>query len=504
MNGATGGVDLAEHLPALQVVVPLVGSVLVALVRSGRAGYLVALAVSLSMPVISALLLHRVLAEGTISYALGGWAPPIGIEYRIDEANGFILVLVSLIAAVVMLYAPRSIASEIAPNQRGYYYAMFLMCLAGLQGMAISGDAFNIFVFTEISSLATYILIAMGRDRRALFAAFQYLMIGTIGATFYVIGVGILFAMTGTLNLVDMAARLDLETQGNAAAVALSFIGVGFGLKLALFPLHLWLPNAYAFAPSVATAFLASTATKVAIYLLARFVFSVFEIDEVEIGGSTLALVLILAVVAMVGPSVIAIFQANVKRMLAYSSVAQIGYIMLGIGLVTETGLTGGFAHVFNHAIIKGALFLAIGCVVFSTGVTRIEDMAGIGRTMPVTMGAFVIAGLGLIGVPGTAGFVSKWYLIQGAAELGLWWLVGVIVFSSILAVIYIGRVIEVAWFRPPQGATHDPKDTPIEMVAVTWLLTALVIYFGLDTDLSAEIPSRAAAALLGGYGDGL
>ena len=503
MTGETLWSQVMHHLPALQVVVPLLGSVVVAMVRDGRVAWVLALLVALSMPVISALLLHEALVHGHVSYALGGWAPPLGIEYRVDAVNGFLLFLVSIAVALVMAYAPRSIASEIAPGQRAWYYSMFLMCLCGLQGMAISGDAFNIFVFTEISSLSTYIMIAMGRDRRALFAAFQYLMIGTIGATFYVIGAGILFALTGSLNLVDVAGRLDFEADGRAATTALAFIAVGIGLKLALFPLHLWLPNAYAYAPSAATAFLASTATKVAVYLLARFVFSVFGVDEELAESAGLALILGLAVVGMILPSVTAIFQANAKRMLAYSSVAQIGYIILGIALLTETGLTAGFAHVFNHAIIKGALFLAIGCVIYSTGVTRIEEMAGIGRTMPLTMGAFVIAGLGLIGVPGTAGFVSKWYLIQGAAEQEMWWLVVAIVVASLLAVIYIGRVVEVAWFRAPQGATHDPADTPLEMLLVTWVLTAMVVYFGVQTDISADIPALAADVLLRGYADG-
>jgi multicomponent Na+:H+ antiporter subunit D len=186
--------------------------------------------------------------------------------------------------------------------------------------------------------------------------------------------------------------------------------------------------------------------------------------------------------------------------MLAYSSVAQIGYIILGIALLSESGLTGGFSHLFNHAVIKGCLFLAIGCVVFSTGITRIEDMAGLGRTMPLTMAAFVLAGLGLIGVPGTAGFVSKYYLIVGAAEAGYWPLVLAIVFSSLLAVVYIGRVIEVAWFRAPEGASYDPRDTPLEMVAITWVLALATVYFGLQTQISAGVPARAAQLLLEGY----
>jgi len=489
-----------EHLPALQVVVPLLGAVLAALVRRGAIAWMITLAAAWSMPVIAFALLDQVLTSGTISYALGGWAPPVGIEYRIDQANAFMLVLVSIMAALVTTYSLRSVASEIAPERQGWYYSMFLLCLTGLLGMVITGDAFNIFVFMEVSSLATYVLIALGRDRRALISAYQYLVIGTIGATFYVIGVGLLFTMTGTLNLVDIAGRLETVENTRPVIAALGFIGVGIGLKLALFPLHLWLPNAYAFAPSAVTAFIASTATKVAVYLLLRFFFSVFGIP-IAFGITQAApMLLVLAVLGMLVPSLVAIFQTNVKRMLAYSSVAQIGYIMLGIALVSQTGLTGGISHLFNHAIIKGTLFLAIGCMVYSTGITRIEQMAGIGRTMPLTMGAFVVAGLGLIGIPGTAGFVSKWFLIMGAVEQGLWWLVAVIVFSSLLAVIYVGRIIEIAWFREPVATAAAPRKPPVEMLAVTWVLAAATIYFGLDTRITAGVAAQAAELLLAGY----
>jgi len=493
-------VHLQDHLPALQVVVPLLGALAAAIVRNGKLAWLIALAVAWCMPVIAFSLLAQVLAHGPISYAIGDWPPPIGIEYRIDQANALMLVLVSSMAALVMTYAPRSIGDEIRPQVQGWYYAMFLLCLTGLLGMAITGDAFNVFVFMEISSLSTYVLIAMGRDRRALVAAYLYLVLGTIGATFYVIGIGLAYTMTGTLNMVDLAIRLQEVHDARPVIAALAFIGVGISLKLALFPLHLWLPNAYAYAPSATTAFIASTATKVAVYVLLRFVFSIFGVD-IAFGETPAAtLVLIMAVAAMVMPSISAIFQSNAKRMLAYSSVAQIGYIMLGIALVSQTGLTGGISHIFNHALIKGCLFLALGCVVYSTGITRIEQMAGIGRTMPLTMGAFVVAGLGLIGVPGTAGFVSKWFLIKGAVEQGLWWLAGVIVFSSLLAVIYVGRVVEIAWFRAPGPMAGVQRQPPIEMLAITWLLAAATIYFGFDTRLSAGVAGQAAQLLLTGY----
>ncbi|MBK0398084.1 monovalent cation/H+ antiporter subunit D family protein [Limibaculum sp. M0105] len=489
---------VTEHLPALAAVVPLVGAVLAALVRNGTIAWLVSLAVGLALPVISILMLWEVQASGPISYALGGWAPPVGIEFRVDLANAYLAILVSVMAGVVLAGSPRSIDDEVNPENRAWYYAAFLLCLCGLMGMIVTGDAFNVFVFMEVSSLATYILIAMGRDRRALVAAYQYLIIGTVGATFYVIGVGLLLAMTGTLNLVDLAQRLPQIEATRPLFTAVAFIIVGLGLKLALFPMHLWLPNAYAYAPSSASAFVASTATKVAVYLLLRFTFSVYGVDFVLPETPAATLFMILASVAMISGSLSAIFQTNVKRMLAYSSVSQIGYIILGIAMISETGLTGGISHMFNHALIKGALFIAVAAVIFATGAVRIDDMAGLGRTMPVTMGAFVIAGLGLIGVPGTAGFISKWYLIQGAAEQGMWWIVAVIVVSSLMAVFYIGRVVEVAWFRAP--LSDAPRRAPPELVLAAVALAVAVVIFGFFTEFSAGVASDAARVLLEGY----
>lgn len=496
---SAAGFHAAEHLPALQVMVPLIGSVLCAILRRSALCWIVTAACSLAMPVIALALLEQVQSTGTISYAMGGWAPPVGIEYRIDLANAYLLVLVSIMGALVALYAPRSIAVEIEPEKQGWYYSMYLMCMAGLLGMAITGDAFNVFVFMEISSLAMYTLIALGSERRALVAAFQYLVIGTVGATFYVIGVGFLFTMTGSLNLYDISTLIADAESSRPLVAGLAFITIGIGLKLAIFPLHLWLPNAYAYAPTVATAFIASTATKVAVYLLLRFLFSVFGVSFTFEQTPAAELLMVLAVLAMLVASLSAIYQVNVKRMLAYSSVAQVGYMILGIALISEAGLTGGISHLFNHAIIKACLFLAIGCVFYSTGVTRIENLAGIGRLMPLTMAAFVIAGLGLIGVPGTAGFVSKWFLIQGAAEAGHWWLIVVIVISSVLAVIYVGRIVEVAWFREPTAKVV--RAPPLEMMLITWVLAAATIYFGIWTDLTAGVAGDAARELLAGWG---
>lgn len=491
---------ISSNLPALQVVVPLLAAVVCALVRNGTLAWLVTLVVSWIMPIVSGMLLMQALATGPISYELGGWAPPWGIEYRVDVVSGFVLFLISAIGAVILPYAKESVASEIEPDQQAWFYTMYLLCLTGLLGIVITDDAFNVFVFLEVSSLATYVLIALGKDRRALLAAYQYLIMGTMGATLYVIGIGLLYSVTGTLNLVDMASRLPEVENTRAVYAALAFLSVGISLKLALFPLHVWLPNAYAYAPSVATAFLAATATKVAVYLMLRFMFSVFGVEFVFGGLPVTEIFIVLSVAAMFGASVVAVFQDDIKRMLAYSSVAQIGYITLGIAMANQAGLTGAMVHLFNHAIMKTALFLAVGTAVYRLGSAQIEDMAGLGRKLPVTMGGFVLAGLAIIGVPGTVGFISKWYLAVAALEQGLWWLVFLLVISSMISVIYIGRVVEVVWFREPGKAAESVKEPPLTMMVPMLVLFVATIYFGIDTTLTGGIASRAAEVLLAGF----
>ncbi len=489
---------IAAHLPALQVVAPLFCATVCAVVRRGAVAWAIALAVSWAMALVAALLLMRVLADGPISYALGSWPPPWGIEYRVDLVNAFVLVLVSFVNAVILPYARRSVAAEIPADREAWFYAAYLLCLAGLLGITITGDAFNIFVFLEISSLSSYILIAMGRDRRALIAAFQYLIMGTIGATFIVIGVGLLYVMTGTLNLVDLTERLGTVENARPIVVALSFLTVGICLKLALYPLHLWLPNAYAFAPSVATAFLAATATKVAIYLLLRFFFSVFGASLVFAVLPLQEILFALSLIAIVVSSVVAVFQHNVKRMLAYSSLAQIGFITLGIGMLSENGLTGAIVHLFNHAVMKGALFLLVGAVALRLGGVQINDFAGLGRRMPLTAFGITIAGISMVGGPGTVGFVSKWYLALGALELGQGWLLAAILIGSFLTLLYTWRLVEAMYLRPPDPGLAS-GEAPVSMLVPALVLVAACVYFGLETSLSAGGAARAAAALLEG-----
>ncbi len=492
---------MIAHLPALQVVIPLIAAPACILLRARDLAFAVALLTTWAAFAVSCLLLDQVMTSGPISYELGGWAAPWGIEYRVDSLNAFVLLIVSGIAAVVLPFTRSSLLFETARERAYLFYCAFLLCLTGLLGVAITGDAFNLFVFLEISSLSSCILISLGPHRRALTAAYQYLVLGTIGATFIVIGIGLIYGATGTLNMNDIGERLPATGYNRTVIAAFAFLVIGAAIKLALFPLHFWLPKSYTYAPPSVSAFLAATATKVAVYVLIRFLFTVFGVEFSFEVLPTAGLLMVLAILAMFVASTIAIFQDSVKRMLAYSSVAQIGYMVLGISLVSIEGLTASILHLFNHALMKGALFLVIGCIACRQDSFRIGDFAGLGRRMPWTMAAFVGGGLSLIGVPLTAGFISKWYLILAALEGELWWLAALIVLSSLLAVIYVWRVVEYAYFRaPPADASGlAVREAPVSLLIPTWSLVVLNVYFGIETSLSVGVADHAARALMGG-----
>lgn len=488
---------LKQHFPALLVVVPLIAAPLIVLVRRSLPAWIIALLATAASFGMALSLLDQTLAEGTLSYAMGSWAPPLGIEYRIDAAGAFVAVIVAAMGLIVMPYSRTGIAAEVRSEEHYLYYALMMLCLAGLLGILVTGDAFNLFVFLEVSSLATYVLIAMGRDRRALMAAYQYLLMGTIGATLYVIGVGLLYLETGTLNLADMATRLPMASDSRAVLAALAFITVGISLKIALFPLHLWLPNAYAYAPSPVSAFLAATATKVSIYVLMRYFFSIFGESAVFDARATGAILLGLSLAAMFIPAIVAIFQHDMKRLLAYSSVSQIGYITLGISMDSVEGLMASVMHLFNHALTKGGLFLVLGGVVLRCRGAGFDRLAGLGQTMPMAAFAMVVGGLSLIGVPGTAGFISKWYLVSAAMHQGQWWLVGAVLGSSLLAVIYVWRFVEVAYFRAPPADHPPPGEAPLSMFVPAVLMIGGCVFFGIDATWSSDVATRVAEVLM-------
>jgi len=493
-------VNLTEQLVALQIVVPLLSAPVVALLRPRWLAWAATSAASIMAFAIAIALALGIREGQEFGYLMGSWPAPYGIELAVDPFSAVLLLIVTGASTFALLGGRLGVDAQIEQERQPLFYAAWLLGLAGLAGIVASADAFNIFVFMEISSLASYVLIAGGPDRRALPSVFKYLIMGTVGATFYLIGVGLIYMMTGTLNLADMELRIHQVADQSPILVAAGFITVGLALKAAVFPLHAWLPNAYTYAPHAVTVFLAACATKVALYILLRFDFVVFQQNLIGHDVKFSYFLMPLAVLAILVASGVAAFERNLKRLLAYSSVAQIGYIMLGASLVNHAGLTASIVHVFNHSLAKGTLFLAVACLAMRLNSLRLEGIAGAARNMPWTMAAFVLGGLSLIGIPGTAGFISKWYLIVavlGEGPLGFL-LVASIVVSSLLAVVYVWRVVEAAYFKAPPDEAVPAREAPPEMLLLTWAAALLNIYFGFASDLPVSLSSAASTLLMG------
>ena len=491
--------DLTGHLPALQVIVPMLAAPLVVLLRPRGLAWAGATAVALLSFCIALSMAVAVVQGAHFGYDMGGWQAPYGIELSVGGFSALVLVIVTGAGALSLLAARPSVDRQVEEARQPLFYAAWLLALAGLAGIVVSADAFNIFVFMEISSLASYVLIAGGPDRRALPAVFKYLIMGTIGATFYLIGIGLVYMMTGTLNLADMEARIVGVTDIKPLLVAAGFITVGLALKAAVFPLHVWLPNAYTHAPHMVTVFLAACGTKVAIYVLIRFDFFVFQANLPGHQLQFSRFLLPLALLGILVASAVAMYEGHLKRLLATSSVAQIGYIMLGASFVTEAGLVASGAHLFNHALAKGGLFLAVACLASQYRDLRLDQLAGAARTMPLTAAAVVVCGFSLIGIPGTAGFISKWLLITAALDQGplAYALVAIILVSSLMALVYVWRVVETLYFKPAAVDPEGPGEAPLQLLLVTWAVALANIGFGLFPQFPMALSSSAAQLLM-------
>jgi multicomponent Na+:H+ antiporter subunit D len=475
---------MTAHLPVLIVVIPLSAALLVplaAFLSAGLARVLTLMAL-IAVSLCSGTALSHVLAQGNWHYKLGGWAPPWGIEYVIDPLSGGMATLIACIAVLVVVYAGPPLSGW-SSGRSGVFYSLFLLLVTGLLGIVVTGDMFNLYVFFEISSLSAYALLASG-GIRATVATFRYLIVGTIAATFYLLGTGYLYALTGTLNMADLTSRLPGIVDSSVFVVAVAFIVVGLGIKAALFPLHGWLPDAYTYAPAPAIGFISAVMAKVSAYALFRVLYFVLRTEGAA--GQALTLLGWASAIAVLAGSVLAIAQRDIRRMLAYSSVSQMGYITLGLALANPAAIIGALLHVLNHAIMKGCLFLIAGGIQWRHGVCHLEDFIGMSRRMPLTMASFVIAALSMIGLPPTAGFFSKWYLITGAVEAHAWFFVAALVLSSLLTAVYFFRVIELAYLRQPEAESAAAvlmaarQELPVRMLTPILILATGVLLFGL------------------------
>jgi len=476
---------LASHLPILPILGYILAGLLVPLLalRRPRASHALAVAAAAFGTATALLALREALrAEEPIRYQLGGWAPPMGIELVADPLSTFFALVVSAVALFALIHARRLCGVQLAGSESLFYSAALIM-LGGFTGIVMTGDLFNLYVFLEISALSSYAVLGCGSARGA-FSAFRYLLVGTVGASFYLLGVGFVLFDTGTLNMADLRAVIEVQGLSDPLFFGALFIVTGMAMKMALFPLHFWLPDAYASARSAGVALVAPIGTKVAAYVAIRALYDLFPLESIEALVPLRTILAVLACGGILWGSIMAIAQDDLKRMLAYSSVAQIGYIVLGIGLASAYGYIGAVLHVVNHACMKACLFLVSGNLEAAGAGQSIRCFdAALKRRLPWTSACFVLASLSMIGLPPTAGFFSKWYLLLGSYEAGSWAFVVVIIASSLLNAAYFFRVIERMYLRGKDDETavaDRPLAGSVTLIAPAVALAASLLALGL------------------------
>ena len=470
---------LAHHAPIFIVLLPLTASLLCMLFSriSRNLGSYIVMA-SIVGAFISALtVLQQVIAGGgkAIHYYMGGWMPPVGIEFVLDPLNSILAVLITFLSMMVSLYGRPFVKNEDWLHVGGYY-TLFGLLTVGLSGMIITGDVFNLYVYLEIMSLSGYGLIALG-GKKSMLAAFRYLLMGTIGASLYLLGVGYLYALTGTLNMADLAKLVVPYMNSPLVAMAIACFVIGFGIKMALFPLHGWQPDAYTFAHPAAAPFIAGCMSKAPAYALIRFIYYIFTVQS-PVMTSVLNVIGILGIAGMLIGSFMALAQYDLRRMLAYSSVAQIGYIAIGIAMGNVYGFIGAVLHIINHAFMKCALFLVTGGICYRFGEVNIYRLGGLNRKMMFSSVTITLASLSMIGLPPTAGFFSKWYLMLGSYTGHQYVYIPVLVISSLLNAIYFFRIIEQMFVQREASLTEI--NPPATKLGLPWQMVVPIACVGI------------------------
>lgn len=493
--------SLTAHFPVLVVVVPLFFAYLMPLITRWAKDWVIPASLGALTFVFAASLhmLFQVMRSGPFTYHMGNWAPPWGIEFSVDYLAAFTATSLSAIGLVILVYGTKDLLHELKSHVQGWYYTLYLLLMASMIGMSLTNDLFNLFVFVEICAIASCGIISIKENRECIEAAFKYLVLSAVGSGCLLLAIAMLYMVTGHLNITFVAAALPeaMKLYPYNLLTSLALLMVGLGVKAALFPLHVWLPDAHSSAPSPSSAVLSGLVIKVYAVAMIKFLYRVYPAELLE-AAPVMEMILWMSTLAIIIGSMFAIVQDDIKKMLAYSSIAQIGYVFLGVGLASENALAGGILHIFNHAMMKSMLFLAAGAFIYSTGTRKLSQLKGIGHTMLIPTVAFSVGAFAMVGIPMTNGFISKWYLALGSLDIGRPFFAGVILISSLLNGVYYLPIIVNAFFGEPEGRVSEPKPLPKQMSAALLVLALGIIWFGLFPSQLAGVVTKAAQSLLG------
>ena len=479
---------MSRHFPVLLFLLPLFAAISMPVVCLKHRGWSrpIALVVLSLMVVLSSMNLLNIMQNGEVRYAFSGWPPPLGIEWVADGLASFMMMPLSMLGLLALVFA-----GPTAPGDLGgrvvHFYILILLLISALTGIVFAGDLFNLFVFLEVAALSSYALVGVAGGR-ALMASFRYLILGTLGASFYLLGVSYFYAATGTLNMADMADKLPHLLTSKAVVGGLLFMFIGLGIKMALVPFHAWLPDAYAHASDSISPILASLVTKVALLGWIRIIFWVLGAKTVVNDTPILLLVGVLGALAAVIGAVLALTQQEIKRIFAYGGISHIGVILIGVSQGNQTGFVGGVLYLLNDAIMQAALFFWAGVAMWQYGVRTLEDVGRIGSHAPWLTVALVIIAMGMIGLPPTGGFFGKWQIILGALEAKNYVAVGAVLLSTMLTLAYFAKLFERVFRQNPEPSDVSPVGTPIQFKLSLGITSAAIVILGLWSDSIVEL----------------
>jgi multicomponent Na+:H+ antiporter subunit D len=493
---------MSNQLPVILFLLPFATAICMPMVgqKARRSCRPLALTAVFAMFVAAVFNLWFVLEHGETRYAFGGWPistslpdHPLGIEWVNDGLASIMLVALSFLGWLCLYYS-----GPVIPSLGGrvvLYYTLVLMLISGLAGIVLAGDIFNVFVFLEVAALSAYALVGIPGGR-ALIVAFRYLILGTLGASFYLLGVVFFYATTGTLNMADIAQQIadkpELMTS-KAIIGGTTFMFIGFGIKMALFPLHGWLPGAYTRAPESVSPLLAALMTKVALYGWVRIMFWVLGAGA-EIGQFHILTLLggLGAFAAVVG-ALLALSQEEVKRMFAYGGISHVGLILIGVSQGNQTGFAGSMFYLINDAVMQAGCFFIAGAAIHQHGARMVSDMSSIRRS-PWLIGSLIVLAMSMIGIPPTGGFFGKWHIILGAIQAGNYLAVAAVVLATLLTMAYFQRLlVSIFGDSPPSDAASELHPSLRRSVGLT---AAVIIVLGVCSDPIISFFLKTAATV--------
>ena len=412
-------------------------------------------------------------------YHLGGWPTPVGIDMRLDDLATLLLLVVNVVGLAIALYSVDYMRRFTA---RSHFYGLFLLMVTGMNGVVLAGDLFNLYVFLEVAAIASYSLVAFGCAHEELEASFKYIVLGSLSSALILTGVALVYGITGTLNLTHIASRIAQTGMDAPLLLAFGLFICGFSFKSALVPFHAWLPDAHPSAPAPVSAMLSGVLIKaIGIYVLARLAFNVFGVTDNE-----LSLLRWLGLLSMVVGGFLAAGQKDIKRLFAYSSISQVGFMVLGLGLGSPLGLVGALYHLVNHALFKSLLFLNAGAVEYATGTRDLNKLGGLNRSLPVTGVTSLVGSMSIAGIPPFSGFWSKLIIVLACIEGGFYGFGAAAVLVSIVTLAYQLKVQRMAFFaslpEALKGLRREPPMMALAMVllAVGCIALAFLVLTGL------------------------